>query len=183
MGRAPRAELASDLCHVFARGTARLPIFVDDLDRRRYLALLARTTRVVGWSCLSYCLMGNHVHLLIEAPAADLSRGMHRLHGTYARAFNARHDGSGHLFEDRFKAEPITSDEQLLTVIRYIADNPVKAGLCSEPEDWAWSSHAAILSDAAPAWVDVPKLFAYLGAYGGDPRKRYVELHKGARHL
>src|SRR5689334_3184397 len=182
MPRTPRAELAGELFHVFARGAARQPIFVDDLDRRRYLALLARTTRRVDWSCLSYCLMGNHLHLLLEAAVTDLSRGMHQLQGGYANAFNRRHDGSGHLFQGRFKAEPITTDEHLLTVIRYIVNNPVEANLCGEPEDWPWSSHACILRGDSPGFLDVPRLFAYLGSYGGDPRDRYAELLKGARH-
>jgi putative transposase len=171
-----------DLFHVFARGAARRAIFLDDADRWRYLALLGRTTRVVGWRCLSYCLMGNHVHLLIEAGVPDLSRGMHRLHGGYARAFNERHGGSGHLFQGRFRSEPVKTDEQLLTVIRYIVNNPVKAGLCARAEEWPWSSHSSILMETTPPWLDVVRLFAYLGSYGGDPRNRYVSFLNGARH-
>jgi REP element-mobilizing transposase RayT len=183
MSRAPRTELVGDLFHVIARGVARHPIFVDDVDRRRYLSLLARTTRKVHWRCLSYCLMDNHIHLLLEAAMTDVSKGMHRLQGEYARAFNRRHRGSGHLFQDRFRPVPIATDKYFLTVVQYIVNNPVKAGLCTEPEDWPWSSHAAILRGDAPAWLDVRRVFDYLGEYGGDPRQRYAELLKGARHL
>jgi len=175
--------LVGDLHHVFARGSARQPIFGDDLDRRRYLALLARSTRRVGWSCLSYCLMSNHLHLLIETPVPNLSRGMHLLHGGYAQAFNRRYRTSGHLFQGRFRAVPVTTDDQLLTVVQYIARNPQEAGLCTDPEDWPWSSHASILRGDSPVWLDVSRLFEYFAAYGGEPRERYAELLKGARPL
>jgi len=182
MARAPRCELAGELFHVTARGSARLKIFTDDRDRWRYLWLLARTTRRVGWSCLSYCLMGNHIHLLIEAEVVDLSRGMHRLQGAYASAFNRRHGGSGHVFEDRFNSQPVTSELHLLATVRYIANNPVAAGLCDDPAAWPWSSHGALLRGETPSWLDVPRLYAYLAVYGGDPRRRYAELLNGARH-
>ncbi len=84
MPRPPRPELAGGIHHVYSRGAAKQPIFIDDLDRRRYLSLLARVTHRMGWRCLTYCLMGNHMHLLIETPQPNLGRGMQRLHGTYA---------------------------------------------------------------------------------------------------
>src|SRR3954447_588421 len=100
MSRVPRTELVGDLFHVIARGVARHPIFVDDVDRRRYLSLLGRTTRQENWRCLSHCLMANNTPLLLEAAMTDVSKGMHRLQGECARAFKRRHRGSGHLFQD-----------------------------------------------------------------------------------
>ena len=70
----------------------------------------------------------------------------------------------------------MTTDVQFLTVVRYIVNNPVEAGLCAAPEAWPWSSHGAILRGDAPAWLGVSRLFAYLGAYGGNPLDRYAEL-------
>ncbi len=126
--------------------------------------------------CLSYCLMGNHVHLLLETRTPNLGAGMHRLHGAYAQYFNRRHGFSGHLFQGRFDAPPIESDPQLWMTAAYIARNPVDAGLCREPADWPWSSHAAIVDGRAPDWLAAARLESYFGAQGGDGLQRYREL-------
>ena len=180
MSRPLRAEVAGGVHHVYARGAARLPIFGDDADRRRYLSLLSRVSRRMSWRCLSYCLMSNHMHLLVETPEPNLGLGMQRLHGGYAFAFNRRHGRSGHLFERRYDAVSVSTDEYLWSLVRYIAHNPVEAGMCARPEDWPWSSHAAIVEDSVPPWLDVPRLLSYVTASnGGDPRSRYAELVKG----
>jgi REP element-mobilizing transposase RayT len=183
MTRIPRSQLSGELHHVTARGVSRQAIFTNDLERRRYLALFARETRRVGWSCLSYCLMDNHVHLLFETAPATLSRGMQRLQGEYAQMFNRRHERSGHLFERRFRADPVETDAHLWSSIAYNVNNPVAAGMCKLAEEWPWSSHAAILNGEEPAWLNTDRLFAYIGAGGGDPRRIYADLVKGARPL
>jgi REP-associated tyrosine transposase len=183
MPRSPRVELADSINHVTARVGGHQPMFRDELDRRRYLHLFARVARRKFWRCLSYCLMDNHVHLLVETPEANLSTGMQRLHGEYAQTFNRRHKRSGHLFEERFHNVVVLDDAHLWNVMRYIANNPVEAGLCSAPELWPWSSHAAILADEAPSWLDEPRLFSFVGADGGNPRSRYAALVKGVRPL
>jgi len=183
MPRPLRNEFAGAIHHVFARGVARQNIFVDDADRERYLALFDRTVSWMSWRCLTYCLMGNHMHFVIETPKPNLAPGMQRFHGEYAKRFNRRHERVGHLFEDRYKAEPIESDEQLFATVRYIVNNPVEAGLCDAPETWQWSSHAAILAGTAPRWLDCARLFAYFEASGGDPRTGYVALVKGSDPL
>lgn len=174
-----RAEEAGALYHVCARGAVRQDIFRDDADRRRYLDFLGRTVRWTSWHCLSYCLMNNHIHLLIETPRPNLADGMMRLHGRYAQWFNRRHELSGHVFQSRYSPVRVTDDRQMWTTLAYIVNNPVKAGFCASPEQWPWSSHAAILDDTAPAWLAETRLFAYLAAFGGDPRSRYRDLVKG----
>ena len=84
--------------------------------------------------------MPNHYPLVIEAMRPKLSRGMHRLNGTYAQWFNAIHDRAGHLFQGRFGAYIIEGDRHYDAVLRYVDENPVRAGLCAKPEDWPWSS-------------------------------------------
>lgn len=145
--------------------------------------MLERVTRFSQWQCLTYCLMNNHVHLLIETPKPNLGRGMQRLHGDYARAFNDRHERSGHLFQGRFHSQAVGTDEQLWATVRYIVMNPVEAGLCDAPEAWKWSSHAAVLSGAWPEWLATARLLSYLAAFGGDPVHRYRELLKGSDPL
>jgi putative transposase len=183
MPRRPRAEFEGAIHHVFARGAARQDVFVDDADRRRYLELLDRTVSWLSWRCLTYCLMSNHMHLLIETPKPNLQHGMQRFHGEYAQRFNRRHTRSGHVFQGRYKAVPVESDAQLFAAVRYIVNNPVEAGLCDAPETWPWSSHGATLAGTAPRWLDTGRLLSYVAAYGGSPRSQYAELVKGSGPL
>jgi REP element-mobilizing transposase RayT len=176
MPRPPRPELAGGIHHVYSRGAVRQPIFIDDLDRQRYLSLLARVVARLEWRCLSYCLMGNHMHLLIETPHPNLGRGVQLLHGNYGWTFNRRHAGSGHVFGARFGSELITTDAQLWVTVSYIVHNPVKAGLSPTPEAWPWSSHTAVLSRRWPRWLAVARLLAHFGQVGGDPLQRYAEF-------
>jgi putative transposase len=172
--RRPRELVAGGVYHVYARGAKRALIYEDDADRSAYLTLLGRTVAWHGWRCLMYCLMSNHVHLLVETPEPNLDGGMCAFHGAYARAFNRRHGVSGHVFQGRYHAVRSTDDPQLITAATYIAANPVDAGLCSDPADWAWSSHATALTGEAPRWLDTPRLLEYFGAAGGDPWRRYA---------
>jgi REP element-mobilizing transposase RayT len=180
MTRAPRVEVEGGIHHVTARCVDPLAAFRDDFDRRRYLRLLSSVVRHTSWQCLSYCLMSNHVHLLIETPKPNLSAGVQQLHGQYAQAFNRRHHRLGHLFERRFRNDPVLDQAHLWNVLRYIAHNPVQAGVCRTPEEWAWSSHAAIVSGDVPSFLARARLYSLVGADGGDPLRRYTELVKGA---
>jgi REP element-mobilizing transposase RayT len=175
MARKPRLEVEG-VHHVYARGNDRQRIFRDDLDRESYLATLAVVVVRKKWSCLAYCLMANHVHLLVETREPNLGRGMGLLHGLYGRAFNDRHGRTGHVFEGRYGAVRQTTDEQLWHTIAYIARNPVTAGMCAGPKMWRWSSHSAVLSGAGPRWLDAAGLLRRFENLGGDPRRRYAEL-------
>src|SRR6187551_3615046 len=97
MPRAPRLQLAGGIFHVTTRGVRKTLIFHDAYDRRRFLGLLEGVVRKHRWKIHTYCLMGNHYHLLVETPAADLSIGMQRLNSHYAQVFNLRHDFEGHV--------------------------------------------------------------------------------------
>jgi putative transposase len=182
MGHEPRQEADGAVHHVFARGNRRQEIYVDDADRRTYLAMLRAVTRRHRWRCLAYCLMSNHVHLLIETPQSNLGLGMKRLHGPYAQSFNRRHRRVGHLFQGRYGAVRVDDDEQVWATAAYIALNPVEAGLCEAACEWPWSSYAAVVGGWEPAWLDAARLFSYFDAAGGDGRRRYVELaYSGGR--
>ena len=165
--------------HVYARGNDRRAVFRDDVDRMSYVLLLGHTVQRMRWRCLSYCLMDNHVHLLVELADATLPAGVQRLHGLYARMFNDRYARAGHVFQGRYGSTVVTSDEQLWWTVAYIVRNPVEAGLCRSPEDWRWSSHAAVLQGTAPPWLDAARLLQSFEAVGGDPLRRYVELSEG----
>ena len=177
MARRPRDEVAPGVYHVYARGNDRRPIFSGETDRRHYLTLLGKVTGQHRWRTMSYCLMANHVHLLVETVVPNLGAGMGRLQGAYAQAYNRRHGRTGHVFQGRYGAVSVTTDAQLVEVSRYIALNPVEAGLCDRPERWLWGSHAAAVgSSVAPGWLDVERLLEYFGAAGGDAVERYVRL-------
>jgi putative transposase len=175
--RRARLEVSAGIHHVFARGNDRRPIFVDDLDRRAYLDALRQVVHLYRWRCLAYCLMPNHVHLLIETPRPNLAEGMRLLHGFYAQGFNARHGRSGHLFQGRYGCVPVTDDAQLATTVAYIATNPVAARLVARPEAWRWGSHRGVARRQAPTWLAADRLERLLaGAFGGDGAARYREL-------
>jgi putative transposase len=180
MPRLPRHDCEGVLNHAYARGVDKRPVFLDAVDRRIYLELLAKVVAEMNWSCLAYCLMDNHIHLLVLTPDGNLSEGMQRLHGQYAQAFNRRHGRRGHLFESRFGAVPVTTDAQLWAVAAYIARNPVEAGLCPTPESWRWSSFGLVLTQTEPPWLATGELFARFGANGGAGRAKYVETVRGS---
>ncbi len=175
MSSPPRTEGPGAIHHVWARGAVKQTIFIDDRDRRRYLAYYAQVIRRTQWRSLGYCLMGNHVHLLIETPTPNLGVGMHRLHGAYAQTFNRRHEKSGHVFDRPYGANLVESDTELWVIAGYIASNPVVAGLSPTPESWPWSSHASVSGRKPDPCVDKGRLFSFFGSMGGDPHRLYLE--------
>jgi len=128
---------------VICRGNRRQRIFADDFDRDRYLWLLAAVCRAGRWRVLAYCLMTNHVHLVLETPEDTLSRGMQVMSGRYAQAFNSRHGYLGHLFQGRFHAELVEYAGYGLELARYVDLNPVRAGAAKRAAAWRWSSYRA----------------------------------------
>jgi len=150
-----RTEIPGAIYHVVARGVDRRRIFVDDEDYQTYTRLLAMAVMRQGWYLLSYCLMPNHVHLLIETPDTNLANGMQWLQSRYALAFNERHHRSGHLFEAPYKSPVITTDEALVRTVGYIVVNPVAAVLCKRADEWKWGSHHVIAESTrfVPRWL------------------------------
>lgn len=139
MARLPRNETEAGVHHVFARGVEKRAIFLDDEDRREYVRLLRAVAHQFGWHCRAYCLMKNHVHLVIQTRGPNLGRGMHMLHGLYAQLFNLKYGRVGHLFQGRFGSRAVRDEHQLAHVTDYVLDNPVKAGLCATRDEWRWS--------------------------------------------
>lgn len=150
MPRPLRHNEANSVYHATARTIPEQLLSLDDFDRRLLVALLDRTIRSYGWDFHVYCLMPNHVHLVLGTPWPTLSGGMQWLLGNYARAFNDAHRRRGHLFEGRFRSREIESERDLRGTCRYVLNNPVRAGLCDRPEEWRWSGGPAA---AAMSWV------------------------------
>lgn len=176
MARPLRLEVEDGIYHLTARGNERAKIFRDDADRERFLEVLTNTHHRFGWRCLAYCLMGNHYHLLVRTPQANLARGMRDLNGVYAQSFNRRHGRVGHLFQGRYRAILVEREEHLLRAIAYVVRNPVRAGLCAEARSWRWSSQGGALGERPPGLLALSELLGYLGPDRERARARYREL-------
>ncbi|HDL85402.1 MAG TPA: addiction module toxin RelE [Candidatus Acetothermia bacterium] len=148
MVRPLRLEYEGAVYHVTSRGNAREAIFLDDVDRARFLEVLGDVVARYDWICHAYCLMPNHYHLLIETPEANLSRGMHLLNGVYTQWFNHRYKRVGHLLQGRFKAILVEKQSHLLELARYIVLNPRRAKMARTVRKWPWSSYRATSGQA-----------------------------------
>jgi putative transposase len=178
--RRPRISVPNGVYHVTSRGNRRQPVFVDNRDAETFLGMLATLSTRNRWRFHGYCLLPNHYHLVVETPDADLSSGMQRLNGEYAQFFNFFHGLDGHVFQGRFHAVLIESDPHLAELSRYLALNPVRAGLAATARAWRWSSYPAIAEGrSSPTFVDVQGI---LGLFGRDPeraRKSFIRFVEG----
>lgn len=141
MPRTARARSASGIYHVMVRGISGEDIFRDNGDRAAYLNILSRVRDKAALTVYGYCLMDNHVHILLAEGNEPLGASMKRIGVAYAVSFNKKYDRNGYLFQNRFRSEPVEDDAYFLTVLRYIHQNPIKAGLCTECGAYAWSSY------------------------------------------
>ena len=140
MARLARIVLPDVPHHVTQRGNRRLPVFFHDDDRELYLGLLAEAARASDTRCLAWCLMDNHVHLVLVPRTADgLRATLGEAHRRYTRHVNFREGWRGHLFQGRFASYPM-DDGHLMAAVRYVEQNPVAAGLVATAADWRWSS-------------------------------------------
>lgn len=142
MSRQARQRSITDIYHVIQRGIDRMVIFRDDDDRQMFLNLL-RLQVCESFKIYCYCLMDNHIHLLVKSDR--LSFHIHHIASIYAMWFNHKYNRRGYLFQDRFKSEVIEDEGYLLRCFRYILRNPVKAGICEKIEIYGWSSYHCVL--------------------------------------
>ena len=164
MARRARFDIPGGVYHVIARGNEKKAIYHDDTDRHAYLERLIECRRRFEFRLYAFCLMGNHLHLAIERGSMTLARIMLTLHSAYAQGFNRRHERTGHLFQGRYKAFLVEKDAYLLTLVRYIHLNPVRARLEPRPEAYRWSSDRYYRTPRAPSWLDRGEVLAMLGA-------------------
>ena len=145
MPRVARQIADSGFYHVTCRGNGRQLLFEDDEDRLHYLALLENKARSHEVAVLAWCLMDNHVHLLLDDPKNEVSHMMHGLTTAYAQYFNSKTGHVGAVFQGRFTGVPITDDRQLLQAVRYIHENPAKANIAAV-DRYRWSSYQEYLT-------------------------------------
>ena len=140
MPRRERKKSSTGIYHITQRGINKQRIFEEPEDFEKYLSCLAEVKKISGFKLYAYCLMDNHVHLLIKEGLEPLAQVFKRLGVRYVFWYNKKYQRSGHLYQDRFRSVPIETDEYFITVLAYIYQNPVKAGICANPEDYNWSS-------------------------------------------
>jgi len=145
MPREARKKSKSGIYHIMLRGINRQTIFEDEEDSIKFLEVLKDCKEKSVYKIYAYCLMGNHVHLLLKEKYEELGTIMKRIGASYVYWYNWKYDRSGHLFQDRYKSETVEDEQYLLTVIRYIHQNPLKAGLVSHIEDYRWSSYGEFI--------------------------------------
>jgi putative transposase len=140
MPRRARVKSKTGIYHIMWRGANRQEIFHDDEDWPSFIEILKKYKVNCGLFVFAWCLMNNHVHLLIKEGNEDISVSMKRIGVCYVRYYNFKYKTTGHLFQDRFKSEPVEDRKYLFTVVRYIHQNPLKAGMVSKVDEWQWSS-------------------------------------------
>jgi REP element-mobilizing transposase RayT len=174
MGRKPRVHYAGAIYHVFNRGNGGKDIFIDALDYHRFLDELC-ALKARGLVIHAYCLMPNHFHLVAEVDEVPMARWMHRLQTAYARYFNYRRNGFGHVFQSRHQANLCDSDAYFKNAVAYVHLNPVSAGLVAAPEDWRWSGHRGLLGYPDPV-VCVEKALGLFSDNIDEARRCYQEF-------
>ena len=168
MPRTARKRSASGYYHVLIRGIGKQNIFEDDEDRQRFIDTLKRYKQELTFEIHAYCLMGNHIHILIKDIEDKLDLILKKIEGSYAYYFNWKYERVGHLFQDRFKSEVIEDDGYYLTVLRYIHQNPVKAGL-ARIEKYKWSSYSEYVLSSS--MTDTEFALELLGG-----KEKYIEF-------
>jgi REP element-mobilizing transposase RayT len=183
MARKPRVDVAGGLYHMITRGNNRRAIFESAEDYTKFLSLLEIQKGKLPFFLYAYCLMSNHVHLLMERQADPLSRVMHRVLTGYSQYYNRKYRRSGHLLQGRHKAILCQSDRYLSELVRYIHLNPVRAGMVRKPENYQYSSHRYYLGEKTGGLVDVDPVLRHFGAKKKVARERYCEFVRAGMKL
>lgn len=164
--------------HIVQRGHNRQAVFVTNDDRLAYLATLCEFRRELGLQVHGYCLMTNHVHLILNPgnDATNLGKLMKRLAGRHTRRVNRLERRTGTAWEGRFKCSPIESDSYLLACARYVDLNPVRARIVERPEDYPWSSYRARTGLSDCSWLDPDPCFLALASTSEQRQRHYREF-------
>lgn len=175
MARRPRLEVEGGLYHVIIRGVDRRDIFHDKQDYEKFLSLLAVQKEKLPFFLYAYCLMTNHIHLLIERMTDDVGRIMHRVLTGYTQYYNRKYRRSGHLLQGRHKAILCQSDMYLAELVRYIDLNPIRAKMVRKVENYPFSSHRAYMGLEPAGIVDIDPVLRRFAARKSVARERFAK--------
>ena len=159
-----------------SRGNGRMCIFKDDDDHLRFLGIFGEVIDEYGVECCNLCVMPNHFHAVLRPTLPNLPEAMQTLDGSYALWWNRRHQHVGHVYQGRYKDPIVDTDQYLLVLCRYIALNPVRAGLVKSPDQWRWSSYAATIGRAPrPSFLTIDPILRQFGdGSASELRRRYA---------
>ena len=149
MPRKARKLSSTNIYHVMIRGNRKQDIFLEDEDRFRFIKILKKVKQKGEYELYAYCLMSNHVHLLIKEKNDQISRVMKRINISYVNYFNKKYQQIGHLFQGRYKSEPIESENYLLAVLSYVHNNPLNAFIVNDLEEYPWSSYSVYTKESS----------------------------------
>jgi putative transposase len=184
MARKPRIEFEGALYHVITRGNQRQEIFRGAEDYERYLRILGDYKSRYDYALYCYVLMGNHVHLLIETKEVVLSKILQGINQSYTMYFNRKYTMVGHLFQGRYKAILCDRDSYLLSLVKYIHENPIRAGVAKTIEAYPWSSHGAYVGQTkAKGIVDTGLVLRTFSEDKRKARSAYLEYVRGEGRL
>lgn len=167
MARKPRIHVPGAFYHVILRGNGKQDIFFEDQDRYRFYLLLQEGIERYHHQVHAFCLMTNHIHLVIQVTDIPLSRIMQNLSFRYTRWVNWRHNRSGHLFQGRYKAVLVDANSYLLELVRYVHLNPVRAKMVDVPDSYPWTSHQAYCSNDELPWLTTSTVLAMFSNQSG----------------
>ena len=140
MGRKPRVEFQDAIYHVIQRGNNREYIFSKSADKSYLLSIIEEIKQDIPFQLLGYVIMDNHYHLMVKRGIVDLHKIMQRINNLYSKNYNKQNNRTGHVFEGRYKGILVKDDKYLLSLLRYIHQNPVQAHICKSVKDYPWSS-------------------------------------------
>jgi putative transposase len=173
MARRARIHYPGAIYHVMLRGNGGQDIFFDDSDRIRFYELLEEGVERFHVRIPAFCLMGNHLHLVVQVAEIPLSRLIQNVSFRYARYRNAKERRTGHLFQGRYKAIVIDAESYLVELVRYIHLNPVRVGIVAEPADYRWSSHRAYLGKESLPWLSTDWILSRFSRREESARRLY----------
>ena len=180
MARRPRVEIEGGLYHVIVRGNDRQDIFHSREDQMKFISLIEKAKQNLGFYVYAYCLMTNHLHLLIERRSETVGRIMQRVLTGYSQYYNKRYHKVGHLFQGRHKSILCQSDPYLAKLVRYIHLNPVRANMVPTPDEYEFSSHRAYLGTEPYGVIDVDPVLRRFGPHKRKAHERYAAFMAAA---
>ncbi|MFH1150829.1 MAG: transposase [Actinomycetota bacterium] len=181
MPREARSDLLPGVFHVASHGVDDRSVFLDDFDRTSFLRQLGCVVYRFRWICCGYCLLSTHYHLIVDTRAENLSDGVKMLDGVYSRRFNKRHRRKGRLFREHFMSDRIDDDYRFRNALKYIARNPMDAGICTHPGEWLWSSYSATAGiTPAPDFLSVRPALSLFSTDDRRARNTYIDFVSGS---
>jgi putative transposase len=180
MARKPRIHYPGAVFHVILRGNAGNPVFFDDRDRYRLYLILQYAVEMFDCRIHGFCLMTNHIHLVIQPGDIPLSRIMQNVSLRYTKWINYTRSRTGHVFQGRYKAILVDADAYLVELVRYVHLNPVRAGAAATAEEWRWSGHRAYLGIETLPWLTTDWVLGMLSSEEKRARESYAEVVNAA---